>query len=414
MNNTPNNKRPRGEAPRTAGYPRPRPSQPDRGRDPDRSSTGRQPRPRPDVSRPASGYRPQPAVHRPAGRRSGNGFMLWFLVIEVILLIALIVTFIIVKSGNKPNGGDPTVNPPATESSPSIPAGPATPETPSTGNTGNLPDWRTKPTDMKAFVPKDIENAYYAQNLNSEYAILVSLEDGKTIASKKSEQRMYPASMTKIMTVIVACEHISDMYETFAITEAIRYPLDNIGASLAWFEINQPITLLELIYGAWLPSGADATAALAVKIAGSEAEFVKLMNAKAAEIGCTGTNFVNASGLHDDNHYSTVKDMATIMAYAVNNPFIKQVMCARSYETQAKLQKTENVLYATWYTSMPADYGFFMGAKTGYEVPAGSCMASLIKGPDGKEYVVVTGKASYPGSENRFKDVKTLYDTYIK
>jgi D-alanyl-D-alanine carboxypeptidase len=89
-------------------------------------------------------------------------------------------------------------------------------------------------------------------------------------------------------------------------------------------------------------------------------------------------------------------------------------MCARTYETGAKLQKEENVLYATWYTGMPSNFSFYMGAKTGYEVEAGSCLASLIKGPDGKEYVIVTGKASYPGRENTFKDVKTLYDNYIK
>ena len=106
--------------------------------------------------------------------------------------------------------------------------------------------------------------------------------------------------------------------------------------------------------------------------------------------------------------------MANIMSYAVNNPFIKQVMCTRIYETSAKLQKEENMLYATWTSGLPSNFSFFLGAKTGYEVEAGSCLASLIKGPDGKEYVTVTGKASYPGKENTFKDVKTLYDTYVK
>ena len=349
-----------------------------------------------------------PMGYRPASRRTSDDRLLWFLVIEVILLIALIITFIVIKTAdNRPE--KPNETPSATE--PFIPVGPSTP---SRGDSNDgLPDWRTQPSNLKAFVPKSSDSTQFADNLNSEYAILVSLSDSSVVASKKADQRMYPASMTKIMTVIVACENITDMNDTFTITEAIRYPLDNMGASMAYFEINKPIPLVDLIYGAWLPSGADATAALAVKIAGSEEEFVKLMNAKAAAIGCTGTNFTNASGLHDENHYSTVRDMATIMAYAVNNPFIKQVMCSRIYDTSATLEKSENRLYATWTSGN--NFSFFMGAKTGYETVAGSCMASLIKGTDGKEYVVVTGKANNPGGrENTFKDVKTLYDAYVK
>ena len=415
MNNTPNDNRSRVEAQRQQSYPRPRPGQ--NGQRPNPSGQRPAPNGRPHQSgqsRPAPSRRPiqdqrtAPIGYRPSSRRASDDKLLWFLIIEVILLIALIVTFIIVKSA-----GDGKIDPDLPkETEPSIPAGPAGPS--GVENPDNLPVWNSKPSDPKAFVPKTSDDTLYAQNLNSEYAILVSLSDNSVVASKKSDQKMYPASMTKIMTVIVACENITDMKDTFTITEEIRIPLDNSGASMAWFKINQPITLIDLIYGAWLPSGADGTAALAIKIAGSEEAFVKMMNDKAAEIGCTGTHFTNASGLHNENHYSTARDMAIIMAYAVNNPFIKQVMCSRTYETAAKLEKSENKLYATWYSSMPSDYSFFMGAKTGYEDAAGSCMASLIKAPDGKEYVIVTGKALYPGRENTFKDVKTLYDSYVK
>lgn len=412
MNNSSNDNRARGESPRTQGYPRPtlngqRPAP--NGQRP--APNGQRPphRPMPPPRRPAQEQRTAPIKYRPSSRRTSDDKLLWFLVVEVILLIALIITFIIVKSVGGNDAGNET-KPVGTK--PSVPAGPATPS--ENEGVDNLPDWHSQPSDLKAFIPKSTDDTKYAQNLNSEYAILVSLSDNKAIASKKSDQKMYPASMTKIMTVIVACENITDMKDTFAITKEIRYPLDNMGASVARFMLDEPVSLLDLIYGAWLPSGADATAALAIKIAGSEEEFVKLMNAKAAAIGCTNTNFTNASGLHDANHYSTARDIATIMAYAVNNPFIKQVMCSRSYEPTARLQDDVTKLYATWNRNIPDGFGFFMGAKTGYETEAGSCMASLIRGADGKEYVVVTGKATYPGSENTFKDVKTLYDTYIK
>ena len=425
MNNSSNDNRSRGEAPRTQGYPRPTLNgqrSPQNGQRPPQNGqrpaangqrppqNGQRPPQRPTPSRrPMQEQKTAPIRYRPSGRKASDDKLLWFLVVEVILLIALIITFIIVKSADNADTG---AEKKPGETQPSIPAGPAGPS----GNEGadNLPDWHSQPSDLTAFVPKSTEDTKYAQNLNSEYAILVSLSDNIAIASKKSDQKMYPASMTKIMTVIVACENITDMNETITITKEIRYPLDNMGASVARFKLDEPVSLLDLIYGAWLPSGADATAALAIKIAGSEEEFVKMMNAKAAAIGCTNTNFTNASGLHNENHYSTARDIATIMAYAVNNPFIKQVMCSRSYEPAAKLQDDVTRLVATWNRNIPTDFGFFMGAKTGYETEAGSCMASLIKGNDGKEYVVVTGKASYPGSENTFKDVKTLYDTYVK
>lgn len=370
-------------------------------------------------SRPSAGSRQaSPGGYRYGKSRSTEDFLVWFLVAAVALLIALVITFMIVKTtGGEPKSSAPAVStplqPPAASTPPSDkPVGPS--------DSISLPPWNEKPSNLKAFVPKTTSDTQFAADLNSEYAILVSLSDNSVIASKAADERMYPASMTKIMTVIVACENITDMWDTFTITTDIRYPLDATGASMAYFAINQPIYLIDLIYGAWLPSGADATTALAVKIAGSEAAFVDMMNAKAAEIGCDNTHFTNTTGLHDQNHYSTVRDMATIMSYAVNNPLIKTVTRAKSYETHAKLEKQENKLYATWnntLVNMSGSYSFFMGAKTGYEDAAGSCMASLIKDKNGNEYVTITGKATYSGSysgrQNTFIDVKKMYDSFI-
>ena len=365
-----------------------------------------------------NGRSPASGGYRYGRGRSTEDYLIWFLVAAVALLIALVITFIIVKT----TGGEPKDSRPAltTPLQPSESSTPPSDKPVGPGDELTLPVWNEKPSNLEAFVPKTTANTQFAGELNSEYAILVSLADNTVIASKAADERMYPASMTKVMTVIVACENIADMWDTFTITTDIRYPLDASGASMAYFAINQPIYLIDLVYGAWLPSGADATTALAVKIAGSEAAFVDMMNAKAVEIGCNDTHFTNTTGLHDPDHYSTVRDMATIMSYAVNNPFIKQVMCAKSYNTHATLEKQENKLYATWnntLVNMSGSYSFFMGAKTGYEDAAGSCMASLIKDKDGNEYVTVTGKASYSGSysgrQNTFIDVKKMFDNFI-
>jgi D-alanyl-D-alanine carboxypeptidase (penicillin-binding protein 5/6) len=216
------------------------------------------------------------------------------------------------------------------------------------------------------------------------------------------------------MTAIVACEHIEDMQDTFTITKEIRYPLDNAEASMAYFKMDEPIYMLDLIYGALLPSGADATAAIAIAVAGSEEAFVELMNQKAAELGCTSTHFMNTTGLHHDDHYSTAKDIATIMAYALQNPFLKKVMCTASYKSISPVENDDNMLRATWIktlNSVPGDYSFFEGAKTGYEDLAEHCMVSLIKDEAGKEYVVVTAKTSE--RNNIFLDLKTIYNSYV-
>ena len=347
----------------------------------------------------------------------------------------MIITFIAVKNINK----TPSETESPSERSPSVLAGPAT--VPSDGESSGsnppdtspseeelkgpdgkvLPNWKYKPSNMRAFIPQTVASTEYAEGLNSEFGIIVSLSDNKVLASKKSDEKMYPASLTKMMTVIVACENITDMSETATITLGMIAPLESLGASLARFQINEPIYLIDLIYGAWLPSGADATAALAVAIAGSEEEFVKLMNAKAAELGCTRTHFANPSGLHDENNYSTVRDMATILSYAVQNPLIRSVLSTDSYTPLSPMRDNYVSLRATWDRTLSGlsqkDYSFFVGAKTGYEDFSGSCMASLLKDEQGNEYVAVTVNANATdvgGNVNAFRDAKTLFETYVK
>ena len=154
------------------------------------------------------------------------------------------------------------------------------------------------------FIPINIE----ALEINSEHAILYNMNDDIVIFEKNADERTYIASLTKIMTTIVAIENIDDVDETVSVPYEALDGLIAANASVAGFYSGQRVTYLDLLYGVMLPSGADATRTLAYYISGNEEEFVKLMNDKAIELGLTNTHFANTSGLDTDNHYSTVRE----------------------------------------------------------------------------------------------------------
>ncbi len=336
--------------------------------------------------------------------------------------MALIITFAVMKSDGCSSPSAPSAE---SSSEPSVEAGVTDPENESSSSpssTPNTPDVPPSPPETD-FVPvSDSSTVDLAANeIYSDYIMMVDLKTGKVVCQHNPDATIYPASMTKVMTAIVARDLIDDMNDTFTLTAEIVNPLVNEGASMAGFKVGHPITMTDLIYGTLLPSGADATAALSIALCGSEAEFVKEMNKKAAEIGCTKTNFTNASGLHDKNHYSTVRDMATIMAYAMNDPFLREVMSAESYKPEAPLNNNATLLKSTWkglqgsYTSDKAE---MIAAKTGWTPEAGNCLASLSVTENGGEYVIISAKATtneqISGKNQAFSDAAKLCDKYIK
>ena len=170
------------------------------------------------------------------------------------------------------------------------------------------------PTEPPALLtyptPADNLTELTASNISSEHAVLLDVENNTVLAQRDPDARIYPASMTKIMTLLVAAEHIENMDDTFTMTYEIIAPLIEAEASRAGFEEGETVSLKDLMYGIALPSGADATTAIAIYLCGSEDEFVKLMNEKVEELGLKNTHFTNASGLYDPNHYSTATDIA--------------------------------------------------------------------------------------------------------
>ena len=234
--------------------------------------------------------------------------------------------------------------------------------------------------------------------LYSSSAVLVDVQSGTVLAEKGMDEKIYPASMTKVMTLLVAAENLPDLDAAFTMTQAIIDPLYLAGASMAGFVNGETVTMRDLLYGAVVPSGAEATEALAQAVAGSEEAFVAMMNEKAAALGLTNTHFMNTSGLHDENHYSTVREIALILQAALENETCAEILSAENYrasETEQHpdgLAMTNKFLYRVHH-EYALNGAEITAAKTGYTAEAMNCCASAGTTPDGRSVICVTANA---------------------
>lgn len=291
-------------------------------------------------------------------------------------------------------------------------------------NTADDTASQTTPQDLPAhvlpldYIPKTTDSTAPMDDalLDAAKAILVDLETNTVLASLGADRKIYPASMTKIMTLIVAVENITDLEDTFTISSDIVERAYAAGASTAGFSAGETVTILDLLYGAAVSSGADATDALALYVAGSEAEFVKLMNQKADALGLTATNFANSSGLHNDDTYSTVREIAAIMAYAMENELISKLLSAKSYTTSPTEQHPSGItLYSTAFSRMSTyTYGAvtLIAAKSGFTDEARFCLASYGTTADGRAFILITAHGS-----DRYSpalDCAYAYRTFVK
>ena len=250
--------------------------------------------------------------------------------------------------------------------------------------------------------------------LYSENALLIDLESNTILAQKNADARIYPASMTKVMTVLVAAEQITDWDATFTMTQSIIDPLFLADASMAGFVHGEEVSMMDLLYGAVLPSGAEATEALAIVCAGSEEAFAELMNEKAQALGLQDTHFVDASGLHDENHYTTLSDMAIIMQAALDNPRCREVLTSVHHTSAATEQNPEGVAMTNkfLYRIRPQQTGSvdIQAAKTGYTAQAMNCCVSYGIMENGRAAICVTAHA-WTG-DYCIADHLALYGTY--
>ena len=265
---------------------------------------------------------------------------------------------------------------------------------------------------------KTLPKSFIDRNTASPYVILGNVTDGHILYTKNAEAKCYPASLTKLMTAIVAVENMPS--DTIFTVGNEVYMIDP-QSSRAYLTVGTRLTLENLLQAMLLPSGNDAAYVFGVQvgraIAGNEnldsqaavAAFAKKMNEKAAALGCVGTHFVNPDGIHDNNHYTTAADMLKIASCALQNEMISRVVAtpvvnttllsghAVSWRNSNRLVQ-ENNAYS---------YAGATGLKTGSTDEAGYCLAASAS-RDGKTCVaVVMGSKTESG---RWEDASGLLD----
>ncbi len=253
-----------------------------------------------------------------------------------------------------------------------------------------------------------ISNIYASEfiDLYSKNAILYNLNDDSILYELKSEEKVSIASLTKIMTVILAIENVEDVNEKVYLNYKCFEGLYEAGASVVGFQLGEEVTYMDLFYGALLPSGADAAQAIAIKISGSVSNFVDLMNEKAEELNLKHTHFKNVTGLDENNHYSSVKDMATLLKYALKNKTFKEIFTSKSYTATDGIKMYSTiVIYSNIYD---LNISTILGGKTGYTDDAGLCLAS-ISNLDNMNLMLVTAGAF---SDNKYYQIKDAINTY--
>lgn len=230
--------------------------------------------------------------------------------------------------------------------------------------------------------------------LEATAALLVEPTSGTVLYELNADETRYPASTTKIMTALVTLEN-ADLTQQVTVEEG---DFTNVTAdsSVAGFEPGEVLTVEQLLYGLMLPSGNDASYILARAVADDVDTFVQMMNDRAAELGCTGTHFANPCGLHDDNHYTTARDLMRITQAAMANPTFAQIVSTPSFELPAtNLQEARTLENSNLLLDSTSSvyYAPAQGIKTGNTTEAGRCLVAAASQDDVTLYSVVLGCA---------------------
>ena len=241
-------------------------------------------------------------------------------------------------------------------------------------------------------------------NLTSKEAIIYNLNDDNVIYEKNSNEQTKIASLTKIMTSLVAIENINNIDDTVTVDYKDLQGLK--GYAVAGFKAGDTVTYKDLLYALMLPSAADAANIIARNISGGVDEFVSLMNDKVSKLNLENTHFSNPIGMDDDN-YSTAYDLSIILKEALKNDTFKELYNTDTYITSnnIKLSKTTNKIASKYNL----DISNLKGSKTGYTEEAGYCLSSISTYNDVNFLAITLNTEELP---NHIKDTLTLYNYF--
>lgn len=262
-------------------------------------------------------------------------------------------------------------------------------------------DGLRKDGEGKYTASKTSQTRQVGDEILSEYAIFIDRDSQEVLAEKGGFTVINPASMTKILTVLVAAEHIKeeDLDDTIIMTPEITDYGYIHKCSAAGFVKGEEVSVRDLFYGTILPSGADAAVGLAVYVAGDQDSFVELMNEKLKELGLSDTaHFTNCVGVYDEDHYCSAYDMAMILEAALDNELCREILSTRIHTIPEKEEHPDGLEMSNWFLRRIEDKeygGKVLGGKTGYVEQSGSCAASFGENA-GNNYICVTVKAGSP------------------
>lgn len=250
--------------------------------------------------------------------------------------------------------------------------------------------------------------------INSPSVILIERNTGNILYEKNANAIRYPASTTKIMTAILTLENCN-LNDVVRVTYSAIQNVPS-GYSIADLKVDEELTVEQLLHLLLIPSASDAANTLAEHIGGSIESFATMMNTKAKEIGCTGTNFTNPDGRHDENHTSTAYDLTLMANYAMNNDTFRSIVSKASYIlyptnkcTTERYFKTTNSLLNKYSTDYYYDKA--IGIKTGFTTPAGNCLVAAAKVDDMECIVTILGATqNSDGLSERFLESKQLFE----
>ena len=240
-------------------------------------------------------------------------------------------------------------------------------------------------------------SAYAPSNftVNAQYCMLSNMDTGEILYSKNADERLYPASITKLMTALVVCENVDDLNQTVTIDSDLLESLLGTDSSLSYIVKDEVLSIDQLLHYLLITSGNDTALVLAKYVGGTVDRFIEMMNETAAKLGMNSTHFDNPHGLPDDNHYTTVNDIHKLATAAFAVEKIKTICGYSRYQMPATNLHGERTLSTTNFLidkTTTYFYKYCTGGKTGYTESAGRCIVSTAE-KEGMHYLSIVMNA---------------------